>query len=82
MITVEEFNKIAVEDKFDDWFRDILINKKEVSGDCWLEIYYADLLNEVDKIVDYEKMRGVGAFPLKLSLRLEESITLFPLTAV
>lgn len=82
MITVEEFNKIAVEDKFDDWFRDILINKKEVSGDCWLEIYYADLLNEVDKIVDYEKMRGVGAFQLKLSLRLEESITLFPLTAV
>lgn len=82
MITLEEFNKIAVEDKFDDWFRDILINKKEVSGDCWLEIYYADLLNEVDKIVDYEKMRGVGAFPLKLSLRLEESITLFPLTAV
>lgn len=71
MITVKEFNSIATEDEFDNWFRDILINKKEVSGDCWFEIYCADFLNEVDKIVEHEN-EGRWSVPVSIIFKFEE----------
>lgn len=70
VITAGEFNNIAHEGEFDDWFRDILINKKKVSGDCWFDIYYADFLNEVDKIVNYES-EGRWSVPVEIIFEFE-----------
>lgn len=52
MITVEDFNGVP-DVELTNWFEDILVNKKELTGKCWKELYYAGMLNEIETVADF-----------------------------